>query len=124
MEIAQEQAETLRGEEAWVIVWKNGLDWNAEAWYIDNPFECPFDCWDSEMRAYEIVEEDGDAIVLSGAGYGFFCEASTLEEIAEEIGEEYKKGRYLLRDTTAFDDISERDWEIAIADRLYDRRRR
>lgn len=98
--IAREWADELREGIAWVIVWKTGRSWNAQAvWlnYDDDTFE-PEDLG----LAHKVLEQDPNAVMLNGYYCGHFGEDMTVAELAAGIRWHYENGYNTLGDSTAF----------------------
>ena len=98
--IAKEWANELRDGIAWVIVWKTGRSWNAQAVWLDafyDTFELE-DVW----FARKVLELDSHAVILNGYYCGHFHETMTISELAAGIRWHYENGCNLLAESTAF----------------------
>lgn len=98
--IAKEWADELRDGIAWVIVWKTGRSWNAQAVWL-NSDDDTFEPEDLEL-AREILEKDPKAVMLNGYYCGHFGEDMTVAELAAGIRWHYENGYNTLEDSTAF----------------------
>lgn len=98
--IAREYADEIRDGIAWVIVWKTGRSWNAEAFWLN----CDDDTFELEDldRAREILEQDPHAVMVNGYYCGHFGEDMTVAELAAGIRWHYENGTNLLKDSDAF----------------------
>lgn len=98
--IAREYADEIRDGIAWVIVWKTGRSWNAEAFWLN----CDDDTFELEdlERAREISEQDPSAVMVNGYYCGHFGEDITVAELAAGIRWHYENGTNLLKDSDAF----------------------
>lgn len=98
--IAREYADEIRDGIAWVIVWKTGRSWNAEAFWLN----CDDDTFELEDldRAREILEQDPNAVMLNGYYCGHFGEDMTVAELAAGIRWHYENGYNTLDGSTAF----------------------
>lgn len=98
--IAREYADEIRDGIAWVIVWKTGRSWNAEAFWLN----CDDDTFKLEdlERAREISEQDPSAVMVNGYYCGHFGEDMTVAELAAGIRWHYENGTNLLKDSDAF----------------------
>jgi len=98
--IAREYADEIRDGIAWVIVWKTGRSWNAEAFWLN----CDDDTFELEdlERAREILEQDPHAVMVNGYYCGHFGEDMTVAELAAGIRWHYENGTNLLKDSDAF----------------------
>ena len=98
--IAKEWANELKDGIAWVIVWKTGRSWNAQAVWLDafyDTFELE-DVW----FARKVLELDSHAVILNGYYCGHFHETMTISELAAGIRWHYENGCNLLAESTAF----------------------
>ena len=98
--IAKEWANELRDGIAWVIVWKTGRSWNAQAVWLDafyDTFELE-DVW----FARKVLELDSHAVILNGYYCGHFHETMTISELAAGIRWHYENGCNLLAESAAF----------------------
>jgi len=98
--IAKEWENELRDGIAWVIVWKTGRSWNAQAVWLDafyDTFELE-DVW----FARKVLELDSHAVILNGYYCGHFHETMTISELAAGIRWHYENGCNLLAESTAF----------------------
>lgn len=98
--IAREWADEIRGGIAWVIVWKIGRSWNAQAVWLDSDTDT-FEPEDLEL-AREILEKDPKAVMLNGYYCGHFGEDMTVAELAAGIRWHYENGYNTLEGSTAF----------------------
>lgn len=98
--IAREYADEIRDGIAWVIVWKTGRSWNAEAFWL-NCDDDTFELGDLD-RAREILEQDPNAVMLNGYYCGHFGEGMTVAELAAGIRWHYENNHNTLKDSTAF----------------------
>lgn len=98
--IAREWADELRDGIAWVIVWKIGRSWNAQAVWLDSDTDT-FEPEDLEL-AREILEKDPKAVMVNGYYCGHFGEDMTVAELAAGIRWHYENGYNTLEDSTAF----------------------
>lgn len=98
--IAKEYADEIRDGIAWVIVWKTGRSWHAEAFWLN----CDDDAFEPDdlERAREILDQDPSAVMLNGYYCGHFGEGMTVNEIAAGIRWHYENGCNLLEGSTAF----------------------
>lgn len=98
--IAREYADEIRDGIAWVIVWKTGRSWNAEAFWLN----CDDDTFESEdlEQAREILKQDPSAVMVNGYCCGHFGEDMTVAELAAGIRWHYENGTNLLKDSDAF----------------------
>lgn len=98
-EIVKEYAEEIRDGIAWVIVWKTGRSWNAEAVWLncDDMLEME----DLEM-AHDVLEQDSNAVMVNSYYCGHFGENMTLTELAAGIRWHYENGYNLLKDSDVF----------------------
>lgn len=97
--IAKEWADELRDGIAWVIVWKTGRSWNAQAVWLNN--DDTFEPEDLEL-AREILEKDPKAVMVNGYYCGHFGEDMTVAELAAGIRWHYENGCNMLDGSTAF----------------------
>ena len=98
--IAREWADELRDGIAWLIVWKTGRSWNAQAVWL-NSDDDTFEPEDLEL-AREILEKDPDAVMLNGYYCGHFGEDMNADELAAGIRWHYENGYNKLDGSTAF----------------------
>ena len=98
--IAREWADELRDGIAWVIVWKTGRSWNAQAVWLNSDTDT-FEPEDLEL-AREILEKDPKAVMVNGYYCGHFGEDMTVAELAAGIRWHYENGYNTLEDSTAF----------------------
>ena len=98
--IAREWADEIRDGIAWVIVWKTGRSWNAQAVRL-NSDDDTFEPEDLEL-AREILEKDPKAVMVNGYYCGHFGEGMTVAELAAGIRWHYENGYNTLEDSTAF----------------------
>lgn len=98
--IAREWADELREGIAWVIVWKTGRSWNAQAVWL-NCDDDTFEPEDLEL-ARKVLEQDPNAVMLNGYYCGHFGEDMTVAELAVGIRWHYDNGYNQLDGSTAF----------------------
>ena len=98
--IAREWADELRDGIAWVIVWKTGRSWNAQAVWLNCDDET-FEPEDLEL-ARKVLEQDPNAVMLNGYYCGHFGEDMTVAELAAGIRWHYDNGYNQLDGSTAF----------------------
>ncbi len=98
--ITREWADEIRDGIAWVIVWKTGRSWNAQAVWL-NCDDDTFEPEDLEL-AYKVLGQDPNAVMLNGYYCGHFGEDMTLAELADGIRWHYENGCNLLDGSTAF----------------------
>lgn len=98
--IAREWADELRDGIAWVIVWKTGRSWNAQAVWL-NCDDDTFEPEDLEL-ARKVLEQDPNAVMLNGYYCGHFGEDMTVAELAAGIRWHYDNGYNQLDGSTAF----------------------
>ncbi len=98
--IAREWADELREGIAWVIVWKTGRSWNAQAVWL-NCDDDTFEPEDLEL-ARKVLEQDSNAVMLNGYYCGHFGEDMTVAELADGIRWHYENGYNTLDGSTAF----------------------
>ena len=98
--IASEWAEELRDGIAWIIVWKTGRSWNAQAVWLsaDNDTFEPEDL----EAARNILQQDPNAVMLNGYYCGHLGEDMTVTELAAGIRWHYENGYNLLSESVAF----------------------
>lgn len=98
--IAREWADELREGIAWVIVWKTGRSWNAQAVWLS----CDDDTFEPEdlELARKVLEQDPNAVMLNGYYCGHFGEDMTVLELAAGIRWHYDNGYNQLDGSTAF----------------------
>ena len=97
--IVKEWADELREGIAWLIVWKTGRSWNAQAvWLsVDNDTFEPEDLEASR----NILQQDPNAVMLNGYYCGRLGEDMTRNELAAGIRWHYENGFHLLKDSIA-----------------------
>lgn len=98
-EIARREADTIREGIAWVIIWKTGHSWNAEAVWL-NPDDDTIDTEDLN-RARKVLAQDPNAVMVNGYYCGGFGEDMNAEEIASGIRWHYESGNNLLKYSAA-----------------------
>lgn len=98
--IAREWADEIRDGIAWVIVWKTGRSWNAQAVWLNSDTDT-FEPEDLE-QARKILEKDPKAVMLNGYYCGHFGEDMTVAELAAGIRWHYENGYNTLEGSTAF----------------------
>lgn len=98
--IAKEWANEIRDGIAWVIVWKTGRSWNAQAVWL-NCDDGTFEPEDLEL-ARKVLEQDPNAVMLNGYYCGHFGEDMTVAELAAGIRWHYDNGYNQLDGSTAF----------------------
>lgn len=98
--IVREWADDLREGIAWVIVWKTGRSWNAQAVWL-NCDDDTFEPEDLEL-ARKVLEQDPNAVMLNGYYCGHFGEDMTAAELAAGIRWHYDNGYNQLDGSTAF----------------------
>lgn len=98
--IAREWADEIREGIAWVVIWRTGRSWNAEAVWL-NPDDDTFEPDDLEM-ACTALEQDPNAVMLNGYYCGHFDEDMTAAELAAGIRWHYENGYNRLSDSAAF----------------------
>lgn len=98
--IAREWADELREGIAWVIVWKTGRSWNAQAVWL-NCDDDTFEPEDLEL-ARKVLEQDPNAVMLNGYYCGHFGEDMTAAELAAGIRWHYDNGYNQLDGSTSF----------------------
>ena len=98
--IAANYAEELRIGIAWVIVWKKGRSWNAQAVWIDCDTDT-FEVDDLEL-AREVLKLDPQAVMLNGFICGHFGEDMGVRKLAAGIRWHYENGYNRLIDSSAF----------------------
>lgn len=98
--IAREKADEIRDGIAWVIIWKTGRSWNAEAVWL-NTDDDTFEPWDLDM-ARTALEQDPNAVMLNGYYCGHLGEKMTVAEIIDGIRWHYDRHANLLKDSSAF----------------------
>lgn len=98
--IAREWADELREGIAWVIIWKTGRSWNAQAVWL-NCDDDTFEPEDLEL-ARKVLEQDPNAVMLNGYYCGHFGEDMTVAELAAGIRWHYDNGYNQLDGSTAF----------------------
>lgn len=101
--IAKEWANEIRDGIAWVIVWKIGRSWNAQAVWLNSDTDT-FELEDLEL-ARRILEQDPNAVILNGYYCGHFGEDMNVAELAAGIRWHYENGYNLLSDSAAFPQI-------------------
>lgn len=99
-EIARQYADEIRDGIAWVIIWKTGRSWNAEAFWLN----CDDDTFEPEdlNTASEILKSDPNAVMVNGYYCGHFGENMTIKELADGIRWHYEGSCNLLKDSAAF----------------------
>lgn len=96
--IAKDWGDELREGIAWVIIWKTGRSWNAQAvWLYDDTFELE----DLEL-ARKVLMEDPNAVMLNGYYCGHLGENMTTAELTSGIRWHYENGYNQLADSAAF----------------------
>ena len=108
-EIVREWADEIRDGIAWVIVWKNGRSWNAQAVWL-NPDTDTFEPEDMTL-ARKILVQDPNAVMLNGYDCGHLGENMTVAELTAGICWHYKNGYNMLRDSTEFSQKSKENIE-------------
>ena len=98
--IVREWADELRDGIAWLIVWKTGRSWNAQAVWL-NSDDDTFEPEDLEL-ARKVLEQDPNAVMLNGYYCGHFGEDMTAAELAAGIRWHYENGYNQLDGSTAF----------------------
>lgn len=98
--IVKAYADEIREGIAWVLIWKTGRSWHAEAVWL-NCDDDTFELEDLDM-VHEVLEQDPNAVMVNGYYCGHLGENMTLAEIADGILWHYEKGHNLLKDSTAF----------------------
>ena len=98
--IAKEWADEIRDGIAWVIIWKTGRSWNAQAVWL-NSDDDTFEPEDLEL-ARKVLEQDPKAVMVNGYYCGHFGEDMTLAELADGIRWHYENGCNMLDGSTAF----------------------
>lgn len=98
--IAREEADTIREGIAWLIIWKTGRSWHAEAVWL-NTDDDTFELEDLDT-ARKALEEDPNAVMLNGYYCGHFWEDMSAAEIEAGIRWHYENGYNLLKDSAAF----------------------
>lgn len=98
--IAKEWADEIRDGIAWVIVWKTGRSWNAQAVWL-NSDDDTFEPEDLDL-AREVLEKDPRAVMVNGYYCGHFGEDMTVAELAAGIRWHYENGCNMLENSTAF----------------------
>lgn len=97
--IAREKADEIREGIAWVIIWKTGRSWNAEAVWL-NPDDDTFELEDLDT-ARTALEQDPNAVMLNGYYCGHLGENMTVAEIIDGIHWHYDRHANLLKDSSA-----------------------
>lgn len=106
-EIAREWASELREGIAWVIVWKTGRGWNAQAVWLN--------CEDEKLEpedlglARKVLNQDKNAVMLNGYYCGRFFEEMTVEDVAAAIRWHYENGYNKLDGSDVFPDEANQD---------------
>jgi len=98
--IAREWAEEIRDGIAWLIVWKAGRSWDAQAVWLnidDDTFE-PEDMG----LVRDVLKQDPRAVMVNGYYCGHFGKDMTLAELANGIRWHYENGCNLLKNSAAF----------------------
>lgn len=98
--IAKEYAQEIRDGIAWVIVWKTGRSWHAEAVWLDTDTDLLQQ--DDLATVRGILDQDPKAVMLNGYYCGHFGEAMTINELAAGIRWHYEGGCNLLAGSTVF----------------------
>ena len=98
--IAREWADEIRDGIAWVIVWKIGRSWNAQAVWLDSDTDT-FEPEDLEL-ARKVLEQDPKAVMVNGYYCGHFGEDMAVAELAAGIRWHYDNGYNQLDGSTAF----------------------
>ncbi len=98
--IAKEWADEIRDGIAWVLIWKTGRSWNAQAVWLDSDDDT-FEPEDLEL-ARKVLEQDPNAVMVNGYYCGHFGEDMTVAELAAGIRWHYENGYNLLSDSAAF----------------------
>lgn len=98
--IAKEWADELRDGIAWLIVWKTGRSWNAQAVWLSTDNDT-FEPEDLEL-VHEILEKDPKAVMVNGYYCGYFGEEMNVAELAAGIRWHYENGCNMLDGSTAF----------------------
>lgn len=98
--IASEYASEICDGIAWVIVWKTGRSWHAEAVWLDSDTDLLDQDDLSTVRG--ILEQDPHAVMLNGYYCGHFWEDMTINELAAGIRWHYEGGFNLLANSTVF----------------------
>lgn len=98
--IAKEYADEIRDGIAWVIIWKTGRSWHAEAVWLN----CDDDTFELEDldTAREVLAQDPNAVMVNGYYCGHFGEDMTVAELADGILWHYENHCNLLENSTAF----------------------
>ena len=87
-EIVRQYNEEIQDGIAWVMIWKNGRSWNAEAFWIEDGCYDDGFIFDREAmdRMEEIIKIDPRAVMLNG----YYCNCGAVEDgkapIADIIG--------------------------------------
>ena len=106
-EIAREWASELREGIAWVIIWKTGRSWNAQAVWLN--------CEDEKLEpedlglARKALNQDENAVMLNGYYCGRFFEEMTVEDVAAAIRWHYENGYNKLDGSDVFPDETNQD---------------
>lgn len=108
-DIAKEYADEFQTGVAWVIVWKTGRSWNAEAVWLDPDTE-EMEPEDVE-KAKKILEKDSNAVILNSYYCGHFGKGMTLKEIIGGIRWHYERNCNLLREALKEQEQPEADTE-------------
>jgi len=106
-EIVRKWADEIRDGIAWVIIWKNGRSWNAQAVWL-NPDTDTFEPEDMTL-ARKILVQDPNAVMLNGYYCGHLGENMTVAELTARICWHYENGCNMLKDSTAFSQKSKED---------------
>lgn len=98
--IAADYAEELRMGIAWIIVWKKGRSWDAQAVWLD----CDTDAFDPDDLDFvcDVLKLDPQAVMLNGFICGHFGEDMNVSELAAGIRWHYENGFNRLSDSSAF----------------------
>lgn len=98
--IAREYASEIRDGIAWVIVWKTGRNWHAEAVWLDPDTELLEQ--DDLATVRGILDQDPNAVILNGYYCGHFWEDMTINELVAGIRWHYEGGHNLLASSGVF----------------------
>ena len=88
--IARREGDLIREGIAWLVVWKSGRSWDAEAFWLNTETD-GFEPED-EPRVREISLADPHAVMLNGYYCGHLGEDMNAEEIADGILWHYDNG--------------------------------
>lgn len=89
-EIAAAYTDEIRDGIAWVIIWKTGRSWHAEAIWL-NPETGKVEPED-KAKVNEILGQDSKAVMVNGYYCGHFGEGMTVKEIEAGIRWHYENG--------------------------------